>query len=123
MSPHTAILRSAMAFIEKREGHYSAAMLAANVAFVVAAIVWVNVWTLMSLATAIVPATKRIVTPFSAVALGVVLWFVVYALAKREVARIRVEGSRVHGSPRSIVIYAIASGLALFASIALMAVN
>jgi hypothetical protein len=123
MSAHIAILRSAMAFIERREGHYSAAMLAANVAFIVAAIVWINVWTLMSLATAVVPDTKRIVTPFSAVALGVVLWIVVYALARREVARVRVEGSRLRGSPRSIVIYAIASALALFASIALMAVN
>ena len=123
VSPHTTILRSAMAFIEKREGHYSAAMLAANVAFVVAAIVWVNVWTLMSLATAMVPATKRIVTPFSAVAVGVILWFVVYALARREVAKVRAEGSAPRESQRSIMIYAIASGLALFASIALMAFN
>jgi hypothetical protein len=67
--------------------------------------------------------TKRIVTPLSAVALGVLLWFVVYALARREVAKVRVEGADPHPSPKPIVIYAIASGLALFASIALMTFN
>lgn len=112
-----------MAFIEKREGHYSAAMLAANVAFIIGAIVWINVLTLLSLATAILPATERLVTPFGAAALGVVLWFLVFALAKREVAKVRALGAVPRQSPRSIMIYAIASGLALFASIALMAVK
>jgi hypothetical protein len=123
VSPHTAILRSAMAFIEKREGHYSAAMLAANVAFVVGAVVWINILTLLSLATAILPDTKRVVTPFGVAALGILLWFFVFALAKREVAKVRALGSVPLQSPRSIVIYAIGSGLALFASIALVAAN
>jgi hypothetical protein len=112
-----------MAFLEKREGHYSAAMLAANVAFIVGAIVWINVLTLLSLATAILPATERVVTPFGVAVLGVVLWFLVFALAKREVVKARALGSGPRESPKSIVIYAIASGLALFASIVLMVVN
>ena len=98
-------------------------MLAANVAFVVAALVLVNVWTLLSLATVVMPATKRVVTPFGAASLGVVLWFVVYSLARREIARVRADASGPRVSPRSIVIYAIVSGLALFTSIVLLVVN
>lgn len=89
-------------------------MLAANVAFLVAAIVLGQCVDSDEPRDGHVPATKRIVTPLSAVALGVLLWFVVYALARREVAKVRVEGADPRPSPKPIVIYAIASGLALF---------
>jgi hypothetical protein len=117
--PHVSIVRSALTFVERREGPYSPGILAANAACIVAAVVQVNLWTLVCIATSIAPQVESVVTPMRALALAGITLLVSFHLARREAAKMA--DSHARASPRTIVLYAIVSLVVLLASAALLA--
>lgn len=105
-------------------------MLAAHAAFIVAAMVLLNIWTAVNLVTAVFPAVhgniRSVLTPLNGALASIAFWFSVYITVRR-VLRADINSGRRQldeGSSRPVIIYAITSLIIWFVSVAMLtAVN